>query len=403
MKNYTHPKDFKSIRVKVDQKDWTFITVSFEIFQDITNPFWTGKLRISDTQNRVMFDKITQGSLVDIYIEDRTTKQHFQFIIYKMNRDLIKQHHYEYEFELIHISWLKDQKQRISKQYKKKQANDFVTEMIGKIGGIDFAEKTTGNYSFIVPNMSPMTAAQWAAKWGVSAVSGGADLFIYQSSHNGWSYKSLEKMIRTRSLILKNIKKIPQNIKNEDHSELEDYFISMEQYKFINHVDSIPNVMKGAFANTTLVHDIKKKNAKEVTFKYGQDIPEDAKRKPFKRFDEAPKAHITYQPIHQYNIEKKEKNFEEDHKKWNGSRKSNIMKLDTNRLLVSIPGRIDIFNQLGFSTYVELPSQQDIEISKPQDEFYKGLYIITAMRHIFNQKSFETFIELGKKRLERSL
>lgn len=403
LKQYTHPKDFKSHKVLIDQKDFSALTVSFEIFQDLFSPYWTAQIVISDTQNRIMFDKITQGSLVDIWLEDRLKKEHFQFVIYKMSdRQLVKQQHYTYVFDLINVAFIKDQKTRISKYYDDKKASDFAKEMLNEIGGVGTITATNGTYSFIVPNMSPMAATQWAAKWS-EVPDAGADILVYQSNHKSWSFQSLEKMFGTPSRVLNKLIQKPQNLKNDDKTEPEDYYITMEQYKFVNHVDAIPNVIRGAFANTTLVHDMKNKVASTVTYNYGQDNEADASKKPFKRFDGITNANISYQPVISSNIEEDKKTFSEDHEKWRGSRKSNMMKLDTNRLIVSIPGRIDIFDQLGKAVYVELPSQQDIDISKWYDDYYKGNYVITAMRHIWTQKSYETFIELGKKRLDKSL
>lgn len=397
-KQYTHFKDFKSHTVEIDGNDISSLVYEFEIYQDVFSPFWTASMLIVDTQNQIMEKAFTQGSRVNIRLEDRTGFHAFKFIAHQISdRVLIKQQEYGYTIKMIDEAFFRDQQQRISKHFDGKNAGTAAREVLGKLGGTDKVTQCKGDYSFIVPNLSPIAAAEWIAKF---AVKDAADVLVYQQKDKQWSFKSVEEMFKDQSPKLIKLVQRPAGMKDKQ-AELPDYEYAIEQYRFISHMNAIPNTVGGGFANTTLYHDIIKKKAGTKTYSYGDDQPEDKKKKPYKSIEGTELANINYQAVHEENIEEGKKSFNDDYEKWRGSRKSNMLKMDTNRLLVSIPGRIDIHDQLGMMTQVELPSQQDIDTTILYDEHLKFNWVILAMRHVFTQKSFTTIIELGKKRLQK--
>lgn len=402
MTEILHPKDIKSFKVEINGADFTYDVAQIEIYQDIFLPFWTASIIITDLNNQLMHKRIIQGDEVSIRVEDKTNKT-FKFIIHQIGeRELVKQDHYVYELKCISSSYFKDQQQRVWKHFEDKTASDTAKEVLALIGGVDKVAGTSKSYSFIVPNLSPMATAQWVAQWGYRAASG-ADIFVYQSAPEKFSFQSLERMFSDTSTALPRLTQIPANLKEENGAEYADSFISMEQYRFVNHMNAIVNTTTGSFGNNVISHDIIKRKAETKSYTYSQDNSQDAKNKPFKRFKNLEMANIQYQPLHKGNIEEDKYNFSEDFEKWRGSRKCNMAKLDTNRLLVDIPGMIALADDLGKSVRVELPAQQDIDKSILLDEYYKFDYVILAMRHIITQKRYNTFIEFGKKRLEKTI
>jgi hypothetical protein len=425
-KNYTFGGDFKSHRVLIEGSDLSTIVSEIEIYQDITTPFWTASVSFFDTQNRLMQDAIIQGSKVTIQIEDSTNKQTFKFMVYEISdREMIGQQKYVYRIKCIDEAFFKDQKQRINKHYDDKKASDIFKEVINKIGGSGKVDETKDKFSIIVPNLSPMATAEWLATWATKKVqeftgltddygleytreganAEQADYIVFQQDHGKWSFRPLEKMFIDKSGKLPNLVQRPANLKEDEagEKEPEDFKYSMQGYRFISHFNAITNSISGGFGSTAIVHDIKNKNAKLHTYTYSQDNKKDYSKKPFTNIDGMSKTNIVYQPYLDYSIESGKDTISTKYYKWRGSRRSNLLKLDTNRLIVSIAGRIDIYDQLGKMVTVDLPKNNDEDDGKYYDTHYKFAWIILAMRHVWTQKSFMTYIELGKKRLDKSI
>lgn len=421
-KNYSFAKDFKEHKVEIDGVDVSAIIVEFEIYQDVFNPYWTASMVIRDAQNQLSRDGLTQGSRVNIKLEGRDGGTTFKFIINDIvDKELEKQQVYIYNVAMIDEGFFKDQKIRISKHYEDKEAKLIASEALEKLGGTGHISQTpSSKYTVIVPNMSPMTTAQWVAKWSNSKVNPGslsisdyygfesgdlqygstaADIIVYQQDHGKWSFKSIEEMIKDRTSVIENLISKPANLKDGENqlSEKEEYQSSMEQYKFISSMNAIPATVNGSFGSTCLHHNIKTKNAGTTTYNYSQDTSQDKSKKPFKGFDGLSNSSISYTAFNNEN------SMNDGFNRWKGSRKCNIMKTEFNRLLVSITGRMDMYNQLGKMVVVDLPSQQDYDPEILFDEYLRFSYIIFAMRHVFTQKTYTTFIELGKKRLDKAI
>jgi hypothetical protein len=403
-KEYTHFKGFKTHEVQINSIDISPIVAEMEIYQDLFSPYWSASLLISDANNAMHQHDFTQGDRVNIKIVAKDDTEHtFKFIIYQIGeRGLITQQHYGYQIQAVNEAFFKDAKIRISKQFDEKKADVAIREILGKIGGTDLVSQTNGQFSWIVPNMSPFAAAQWIAKWAIAKKSGAADILLFQQKENEWSWGSAEEMFTDparKSIKIEKFYMLPANQRDDKGEAEKDYTFAMEQYKFINHMNLLHSVYSGAIANTTLVHDLVKRKASTNKFNYGQDVAADASNATFKNMDGLELANLAYHTIAPGNAGEGKESPNDNHQKWLGSRKSSMQKFETNRLLVSIPGNIDIVDELGKWTMVELPTQEDIT-DDVLDLNYGNRYLITAMRHIWTQKSYTTFVELGKKRLK---
>ena len=78
------------------------------------------------------------------------------------------------------------------------------------------------------------------------------------------------------------------------------------------------------------------------------------------------------------------------------------MKLETNRVLIDIPGHACLYKALGRMCKLRLPSQQTLTEER-EDKYLKGAYLITAIRHTISNNTYHMTMECVKKRLNKPL
>lgn len=324
-------------------------------------------------------------------------KKKFTFYVYKISdRMLVKQETQGYILHCVTKEFFINQKVRISRSFKGQTPNNIVKQVGSELGMNISADADPTRYNLIVPNWSPITAIEWVSKFAKQD-GGGADFVFFQADMGAFKFKSINRMLGDDTQL--QFKMRNPNTRENSHKEDEDVAVSIEDYEFLTHHDSIKNMTTGYYGNRMLVHDLLGKKHRFTDFNYGDDISADAKKKPFDNdfFDKANASHISYAPFHQnsdYGITPNETQEE-----WLGSRKTNVMKLEENRLLIKLPGFICRYEALGRKCEVQLPSQQDIDQAESLDKYFKGEYLITAIKHTFTQARYSMTFELGKKRL----
>jgi len=297
---------------------------------------------------------------------------------------------------------INDFKQRVSKSYVSKKAEQIVRDVVEeKMGGtLEEMDTTEGIYDVIIPNLSPITTINFASKYAKSP-NKEADFMFYQTDNGKYKYKSLENMFNDAmggeyKLIHKEI-----NYRDNTNKENEDAFQKIQKYSFVSQLDGLRNLASGFFGSKTITHDIINKKITENEYSYSQYLPADLQNKPYKgsAFNDASKSSISYMTLHSQ-MTSASKSFHETHSKWEGSRRSNVLKLDTNRLIVEIAGGACWWKTIGKMIKVELPSQEG---TNPQDKYYTGQYVVLAIKHAILGNNYTITMELGKKRLNQQL
>lgn len=397
------PRDYDSIQIFIDGVDVSGIVGQTEIYQDIFSPVWSATLAMYDTQNQIVNLPIKPGSEVEIILETTAPKPcqgkvKFYFTVFKIdNREMVKQDTYTYTVRCISKEYFDDQKSRISKAYS--GTPDAIAGKIikdSKIGRLTETSSDSNVYDVIIPNLSPFAAIEWLSIFAKPNKSG-ADFCFYQTADGEFAFNSIEDMFNDDSGL--SLKQVIPNVKIKSE-EQEDSYINIEQYEFITQFDVLPNFEMGFFGNKTISHDIINKKFVTTEYKYGDDSTLDKEYAPFSGeiFENAGDSNISFVPIHR-GVSENGIVPNETYAKWKGSRKSSIMKLETNRLLIDIPGHACLYEYLGRMIQVELPSHQSIE-NESHDKYFKGDYLVTAIRHIIG-KQYSIMMELSKKRLSK--
>ncbi len=402
----THPNEIKYFNVKADQVDITSMVLQLDIYQDLFMPTWSCQIAFSDTQNLLMNVPIKPGTVITIQAETvypEAEFKTFKFIVYKISdRILIKQEHQGYMLSCVTREFYDNQKNRISRSLKNMNPHTMIDTICKEHGVGNLVENDTDGkqYSVIVPNMSPFAAINWISRF-TKLGNGGADFLFYQSDLGEFKFKSLDKMFADRSKV--TFKQINPNI-SDDGNIPDDAFINIEFYEFASQHDSMNNFAAGYYGNIVLTHDIMNKSFDSTIFNYGDDIAKDAENKPFEGelFDNAGESHIVYHPVSPGGMAKDLQLPGDTVGEWMGSRKTNMMKLEENRLIMGVPGSVAHYKLLGKQVDVELPSHQDADEDYYLDKYMKGSYVVAAIRHTISSEFYKCTLELGKKRLEEA-
>ena len=401
------PNDFHSYKVTLGKEDVSDLVSSIEVYQDIFSPTWSANLYIVDAMNIQTEKNIAVGVPVKIELETNTPlpvegiqQKIYHFILHSISdKTLIKKDVYGYNLKLTTSTQLGDFKKRVSKSFKNKKPNDMVSTIVKEhLNGSIETSVADEKYDIIIPNLSPISAINYISNFSKSSGKE-ADWVFFQSDESKYKFKSLEDMYNDDT----GWKLIHGEINYRDNStkENKDSFIKIQKYSFVNQIDGLRNMATGFFGSSTITHDIINKKIINKSYQYSDYNSLDKQNKPYKgkEFDNSEKSVITYMTKHD-GMTSASKSFHENNDKWVGSRRSSMMKLDTNRLMVKIAGGAIWWQSIGRVITVDLPSQEG---KNPDDKYYTGKYVVMAIRHTIQGNNYTIVMELGKKRLNKQL
>lgn len=399
------PNEIKSFSVFANNVDVTSMILQTDIFQEIFNPSWSAELSFVDTQNILMNIPITVGGDVVINVETDYPKNHkkkYRFKIYKISdRIQFAQEKQGYVINCVDVKFFDNQKKRISKSYQNMTPSQIINNIVSenKIGELSSHHNDNEKYTFIVPNMSPFAAINWVSKFTNNNAS---DFWFYQTDDNEFSFHSYDGMLKNRSGV--TFKQLNPNRLNQSSNVNDDNFFNIESYEFLSQHDAMSNYAGGYYGNKLISYDHNTKTIDETIFNYGDDIKNDLEYAPFNQnLLDSYNSHVVFNPKNNLLFDKNTTAPSDTSEKWLPSRKSNIQKLEDNRLVITIPGVASHYQLLGKEVQIELPSHQDLDENEFLDKYLKGSYVTTAIRQIISSDEYKIVMELGKKRLETKL
>jgi hypothetical protein len=404
LNSYTFPNDISNYSVKLEGLDITSLVDQTDIYQDILSPIWSATISITDSNNLHSTLPIIIGMKVEITIETQAKNpgaesKTYEFYIYKLGeKKFVKENTYKYQISLITEAFFINQKARVSKYFEKLPPAKIVGQIIKDSGlGTVETDNDPTKYTLIIPNWSPFSAVEWVSRFAKKPDTG-PDFVFFQSDMDKFVFKSTEELFNTDSGI-KFKQVLTQERDRQSGDILEDSYLNIEQYKFSQSVNAIEHFNRGVFNNTVLYHDIVNKKYSKTKYNYSEDISEDKTHKPFKSplFEGSHNSSISISPIHKGNYEFL--NTNETQQTWLGSRKANIMKFEMNKLLIDIPGHTSLYRILGKAVEVELPLHDFNSDFNELDKYYKGKYLVAAIKHSITGKHYKMVLELNKKRL----
>lgn len=396
------PGDLNSLKITINDVDITSFVDATYLFQDILAPTWTVQLYIMDNNNIMTQCPIKKGSKIKIEVETKfnsktDAKKEYNFIVFNItDRKFINTKQYSYTVNGLTEDAIKDKGKRISKAYKNKSPSDIVEDIIKEELGSKIEEKDScdNTISHIVNNITPFTSAYQMAKFGV--VEKAADLLFYQSDEKKYKLKSIEKLYKEEGSLKFKLK--PSHIRDEKGNINEDMTLSITKHD-IQHYDMMSNINSGMQASKVVSFDFISKQWSEEKFKLGDDVKEDKGSNQYEGDEdlfENENMHVSFMPKHP-GMHDDETMFDSQ-KDWMGSRKSSLMKLENDKLIIQCPYGAKAWEYLGKTCEVELPMNQD------NDDLYtefSGKFLIIAICHILTKTASSVNYELVKKRMEK--
>jgi hypothetical protein len=404
MADYTFPHDIQFFNISVNGVDVTSLATQTEIFQDIFLPSWSATINILDSQNLATNLPITIGSYVEITIETNAVgiceeKKIYEFFVYKVpNKKFIKDNVYSYQLHLISKQFFIDQRKRVSLAFQNKSADEMVSKIVQEYLYSNIkVDQDPSKYSLVVPNRSPFVSVEWISRFAKTS-DVGPDFIFFLSDTDEYTFRSVESIYKED--VKQKFKHLITQKREDSGSINPDTYINIEAFRHLTTMDSVDNFSMGVFGNTVIQHDIVSKKVAKKYYSYSEDNEEDRTYKPYNSpiFSGVESSNITISPIHKSSLIGT--SIGENMNEWYSSRKSNIMKLETNRLLIDVPGHSCFWKLLGNMVEVEIPLNDYTSESNELDKYYKGKYLVLAIRHMIANDKYKIFLELNKKRLE---
>jgi hypothetical protein len=385
--------DLKVFKVFIDGYDVSSAMSSVEIYLDMLMPNWSCKVYMSDTNNLIMTVPIQQGSKISITVETDVSsimdgKKTFTFTLFKISDKQFKNYaHQTYVLHGVPETWIKNNGARVMQSYTSMSpvmiSSSIMSTYLG--GTISDIHPANNVVSLNSSNLSPFTAIAQMSK--VAMIGNRADFLFFQTDNNKYAMKSLG-MIYASEISGFSFKMRPAKIRDSKGNIREDYCQCFTDY-YLDHYDSGSAKGGGLYASTAASYDLINQNWNNKEFKFGDDSSGagggimGALKKVWgaaggsSDLFEQKDANITFNPSHPGMSDKG--NTSVDYaKEWSPSRKSSLLKLEQDNLIIQVPVGVRGWTGLGKTCLVELPSQQDVKSVK-LDEQFSGLYVITAM------------------------
>ncbi len=397
--------DIKSLKAYIDGNEITSHINQINIYQDIFLPCWTSIVTIEDSSNILMRLPIKPGSTFKVDIETQTESifdgnKSYEFIIYKLGDKIMKgQMHYQYLLFCASKGFLTNQTNRISKTYSNQKPETTVSNICSEFlnGQLEKQDESDITYHVIVPNWTPFVAAWWCAKLALKE--NRSDYIFFMKDFDKYWFRSIEEIYKNEKSGI-TFKQKPTSFRNDAGDFEDDYGLMINKY-FTFDYDGMGNLGTGYYKTKLLSYDVINKKWESKTFSFGDDIEEDKEKKPWEIFDQAENANISFLPKHP-GLHSNQ-TIDDQVTKWHVSRKSNLMKLEQNKLQIQIPGGAKIWDMLGQNCEVELPSHQDTDEGEIYDKYFKGTYIVSHICQIYTQTTITVNLELIKKRLNEKM
>lgn len=301
---------------------------------------------------------------------------------------------------------------KISKSFKGRMISDIVRSLLLDANSglkvnpkrIKRIQQTYGVYDFIVPRMKPFEAISWLSTYARPAEGAGADMLFYETN-DGFYFESLQSMFAGAPYA--TYKYQPSDLNYTSRAE---NMFTILDYEFVKTYDTLDATKSGMYANRLISLDPIKRTKTVTDFskddlgytKSGSAINRFGKRQT-QMYESSLK--LTFSNANQIDekyISQKPDGVAKDIyvETYVPSRTTQIALSNYTVMKAIIPGDSAItagrtVNILLYSLGLEGTATQP---TRKKDEYYSGIYLVTAVRHIIQtQGVYQTVLELAKE------
>ncbi len=398
-------KDFNLIKMELvsasgDSVDIRYITIEFNVYEDLYNNNVTADIVINDAKNMLMNFPIFGYETLNLAFAT-PTKETWEKTL-RLTRitqpTLLKERERAYILHFTTPEVITNLKTRVQKSYKGKLISDIVTDIHENFlmnDNID-VEITKFQHHIIVPNMHPCHALNWLTTRANSQTYEGAN-YLYYEDKDGYNFVSIESKLaqpiqKTYLFQIVNVRDgTASGYKARDASDQ----VSVESYVFENMSDILENMHRGMYGSNLLTYSQSKKQWMSYDFDYPTSF--DA----YKHLYQgnylysrvhgdlaAPQNKLKFHPVGQ-------DPYPFMSEKWMQPRISQLQQLQNIRLTITVPG--DSERTVGQVVEFILPSPEPpIQNNQVLDKHLQGKYLIQSVRHKIDPNQYVSTLELTK-------
>jgi len=397
----------------------------FELFEDLFSPYMSGMVYMNESFNAPEILPITGQEVLDV--EFKTDVQNVKpvkktFRVYKLDKHSPDPNGkgQKYTLHLISEGGMINHSQRCGYA-----VNGSVSKMIETIVTKHFpshiwknrfdVQPTVDNYSFVLPkSYTPFKAVSWLCSKAVSGVANDYSPFFFYETFDGYSFKSLSSIIEDGSKVVQDYYFIKDKLAAPDGSPsslptegpLSAVFHRVQALEEMSRFNMANNVIDGLVSSRLLVHDIFRKEQREVQFRE-TDVFEDSKKlgaKPHYKNSKNDDEYFYNQPCsyyflpsNSYTVYTEQNNIVDNVgvESFFLKRKYHVNAIMTQKIAVDIYG--DSSKRVGqvINLYTPKFSADHAVKSDKADKNFSGNYLITSVRHTFGT-AYSCKLELSR-------
>lgn len=383
------------------------------IYEDIFANGITATLTIIDSLNLIKNLPIFGYETVQITFCTPTYENFSHlFRVYRIeNRSLTKERQQVYMLQLCSVEIFNDQAQRVSKGYKGVLISDIVTDLQKNFLGSSFndIDVTQFLHQIVIPNLHPIEAIRWLSTRSNAANYPGSN-YLYYENKDGYKFITFEKLVQQVESAVYHVHPANLRIDTANHAEYDqqEINIGVEDYKFINHIDTLESQMRGMYASRLITHNLIRKRYFTQDFSYPDTYPKYDHLEPNTgKNDITGSTGFTFLSNQAKSLNSpnnllrffpsglESEDYPNQCEQWIQERISRLQQFHTIELNLTVPG--DSRRKVGEKVEFVLPSPEPLINNQLQtDIYYRGAYLITGLRHLINRQEYVNLIELKK-------
>lgn len=301
---------------------------------------------------------------------------------------------------------------KISKSFKGTVISDIVKSiLLDEFNGLKVNPKkvkniqqTYGVYDFVIPRLKPFEAISWLSTYARPGIDSGADMLFYETN-DGFYFESIQSMFESTPYATYKYQPSDLNFKNKAEN-----MFNILDYEFVKTYDTLEATNSGMYANRLISIDPIKRTKTVTNFskdelgytQSGSAINRFGKHQTEMYESSLKLAFSNSNQIDQEYISQKPDGVAKDIyiETYVPNRTAQIALSNYTVMKAIIPGDSTItagrtVNILLYSLGMEGTPTAAI---RQKDEYFSGIYLVTAVRHIIQtQGVYQTILELAKE------
>jgi hypothetical protein len=384
--------------------------IGIEYFEDLFQPFLTGKLQIRDTLDLTNVFQFMGEEFVELEFSTPTLDKPIKnmFYVHKMtDRTIIGDSVVVYELHFISPEALIDANKKLSQKFSGKLSDTIRGLLQNSAYGLETTkpcniEETINTKTWVSPYWSPAKNIQYAIEYAQNVSN--IPSYVFFENNNGFNVISLDSLCTNVPYQNFTKDKYTRDFNSDGSSSAN----PQEDYKRILDLnipevhDFIENLKSGMYASRAVTFDITRKTYTAKNFNafsafnrqnHMNPNPTNSMNSIFR-----PSASFLYRP-------KMTANFAGTGDNTNfmtlQERVSRIKSVNAHRIEITVPGRTDYV--VGQSVSVDLKMAQPVadreDNAELVDRMFSGKYMISAINHSVTREKHECHMELIKDSL----